>query len=288
MNKIEKAKLFRQAGKLRDAIDLLKEHVDEYPADAAVWRLIGDCFHDIKKWKRMLAHWRKARQLGDTDVGLDTAILTHSMRLEHMKKPGAVIEDAECFKQNQEGVLLINQNRFTEAVELFEKVTKEYPQFSGPWVNLGLAHYNLKHFDESITCYRKALDIEPTALTFFNLGTSYIKLEKWEKAITALKRAVDLDSEDADIWFNLGYAFYHCQRYVQALPCLVEALEIYPSYGNVQYHVALCYSALKEKDKTLQALKKVLHMQPKWKEFVKDAKEFEWLHTEDLFKELTT
>ena len=51
---LDKARQLRKEGKARQAITILKEYVDEHPEEAKVWRLIGDCFHDLKKWKRML------------------------------------------------------------------------------------------------------------------------------------------------------------------------------------------------------------------------------------------
>jgi len=67
---------------------------------------------------------------------------------------------------------------------------------------LGDSLYNLNKYDEAITMYKKAIEIDSLDPSYYNsCGDSLYNLNKYEEAITIFKKAIEIDSQNA-IYFN--------------------------------------------------------------------------------------
>ena len=74
-------------GEYEKALRLLQKEIDKDPTDPLPYKLIGDCYHQLKKFQRMVNYWTKAKRLGYRNDSLDTALMTHSLKLRAEKKP---------------------------------------------------------------------------------------------------------------------------------------------------------------------------------------------------------
>ncbi len=92
------------------------------------------------------------------------------------------------------GYLLLGMFRYKEAQELFEGVTVLAPGSEVPWVALGNVHCVQGKFDQAITTYRKALEVEPkSAFAHAYLGEALLFKGERDKARNSLSEASQLD-----------------------------------------------------------------------------------------------
>ncbi len=59
------------------------------------------------------------------------------------------------------GVKAVQAGDYTRALTLFPKVVQADPRNADAWNYIGFSHRNLKHFDESLAAYQKALALNP-------------------------------------------------------------------------------------------------------------------------------
>ena len=89
------------------------------------------------------------------------------------------------------GIFLISAHREDEAVEhlkaavtQYQSVIKNQPDASNAFLNLGLAYYAMKKFDDSLTAMRKAIELEPTVDFFHDfLGNTLFQLGRFDEAL---------------------------------------------------------------------------------------------------------
>jgi Flp pilus assembly protein TadD len=93
------------------------------------------------------------------------------------------------------GVILAESGRSAEAVNIFVKLTEDYPELPEPYNNLAVLYANQNQFDKSRATLEMAIRTNPSYATAHeNLGDIYARL-----ASQAYSRALQLDSGNAAI-----------------------------------------------------------------------------------------
>jgi tetratricopeptide (TPR) repeat protein len=93
------------------------------------------------------------------------------------------------------GVILAESGRSADAVNVFIKLTEDYPELPEPYNNLAVIYANQNQFDKSRTTLEMAIRTNPSYATAHeNLGDIYARL-----ASQAYSRALQLDSGNATI-----------------------------------------------------------------------------------------
>ena len=91
----------------------------------------------------------------------------------------------------------------------------------------------LKRYDEAISCYDRALEIDPkNSGVLNNKGNALIILGRHDEANKYLDRALDLDPRNVNAWYNKGSIFNQSKKYNEAISCYDRALEIDPKNSN--------------------------------------------------------
>src|SRR2546421_1103389 len=91
------------------------------------------------------------------------------------------------------GVILTEQGRQTEAIEIFTKLTQDYPSLPEPYNNLAVIYASQGQYEKARTSLEQSIRTHPTYATAYeNLGDVYAKL-----ASQAYDKALQLDSSNA-------------------------------------------------------------------------------------------
>ncbi|HEY6773065.1 MAG TPA: tetratricopeptide repeat protein, partial [Oxalicibacterium sp.] len=91
------------------------------------------------------------------------------------------------------GVILTEQNKPNEAIDIFTKLTKDYPALPEPYNNLAVLYAAAGRYDDARLALDKAIRTNPTYATAYeNLGDVHAKL-----ASQAYDKALQLDHNNA-------------------------------------------------------------------------------------------
>lgn len=91
------------------------------------------------------------------------------------------------------GVILTEQNKPNEAIDIFTKLTKDYPSLPEPYNNLAVLYAAAGRYDDARLALDKAIRTNPTYATAYeNLGDVHAKL-----ASQAYDKALQLDHNNA-------------------------------------------------------------------------------------------
>lgn len=81
------------------------------------------------------------------------------------------------------GVKAVQAGDYGRALTLLERVVKADPRNADAWNYIGFSHRRLKHFDQSLAAYQKALAINPDHRGANEyLGELYLQTGEFEKA----------------------------------------------------------------------------------------------------------
>jgi len=124
----------------------------------------------------------------------------------------------------------IKHGHYKDAERRLLKLTREYPEFSGPYANLGIVYQRLGKFPEAIKFLEQAIEINPDRAAYYNqLGIVYRQSGQLDKARASYARALEADPLYLNSHLNIGIlydlylqehgkALQHYERYQALLP----------------------------------------------------------------------
>src|SRR5258705_6522847 len=123
-------------------------------------------------------------------------------------QPGtAISRQADAETINKEGLALLTDEKFKEAVTLFEQAIKLKPDFSEAYYHLGEAYLELAD-KKAVEAFKRAISYKPDfALAYNKLGQAYSNDRDYKNAIDAYTQALRLDSSSPLTHYNLGLAY---------------------------------------------------------------------------------
>ena len=157
---------------------------------------------------------------------------------------------------------LVKSSHFHEAEELYKSaVTIE--DSASRWNTLGIFYYDLKRWEDAITNYKKAINLDNSNPVFYeNLGLAFEKMNNDAEAEKAYKEAAKFDKETGNYFNRLGVFYYNHKDYLQSVQYYVKALDLKPDEPVYLENICLSYEQMGMQDKAEPYYLKILEKQP--------------------------
>ncbi|MCF6258447.1 MAG: tetratricopeptide repeat protein [Gammaproteobacteria bacterium] len=116
----------------------------------------------------------------------------------------------------------------TQAEKALQQLTTEYPNYSGPQANLGILYFQQNELEKAKAAFQASLKINPKNIVSLNhLGIISRGAGEFEQALTYYEKALQIDPDYAYAHLNFGILL---ELYMGKLP---EALEHYQQYQKL-------------------------------------------------------
>ena len=142
------------------------------------------------------------------------------------------------------------------------------PRSAGTGSNLGQVLQDQKKLDEAITCFKKAIEVDPNHVPA-HVNLANLLLGKPEEAITHYRKAIELDPNFADAYFNLGntlrdqfVASRDPKKRSEAIACYKKAIEIDPKHAGVYINLGNALANREELEERIVCYKKAIEIDP--------------------------
>jgi tetratricopeptide (TPR) repeat protein len=124
------------------------------------------------------------------------------------------------------------------------------------------------HFDEALTAYRRALEVDPYLVpALINLANIHYSRDEIAEAQALYERAVALEPDVFEAHFNLGNIFHDLGRYPSAQVCYRDALKLNPAYADAHFYLAV----------TMEKTGQSQDARPHWRAYQQLAPNGEWV-----------
>jgi len=159
----------------------------------------------------------------------------------------------------ERGEELADQERYAEALPLFELATQLDAQSATGWHCLGSTLDELSRCEEAAVAYDRALALDPDdAFTWFDKGNALSNCDRYQDSVMAYDRALALDPEFQEAWHNKAIALSNMDRNREAVDAYDRALTLDPdnteawdNKGSVLYGFHRFQEALVAHDRAL-------------------------------------
>lgn len=152
-------------------------------------------------------------------------------------KPAEPVADKGDPQQRFDAALeLMKSNDAQQAEAELTALTKDFPQFSGPWTNLGILYAKSKRRDAAVNAFSRAATLNPANAAAFNwLGILNREAGNYDRARLAYEKA--LQADPGDPLARLNYAILLDQYLKQPQAALVQYKEYQSRIGKEDLRV---------------------------------------------------
>jgi tetratricopeptide (TPR) repeat protein len=181
----------------------------------------------------------------------DGIVLEHYPQLAKIK---ADIVEQDPNDLIAEALVSLERADYDSTIEYADKAIGINPRFAFAYNVKGQALFNLKLYQEALSCYEKALELKPQYTEAINnKGLVLAAIGDYTKAIECFNQSSNLNPRDPNIWNYKGLAFHALGKYEDAIASYDIAIRNTDNYSE----------ALKNKELSLSQLDKALPLKMK-------------------------
>jgi tetratricopeptide (TPR) repeat protein len=153
--------------------------------------------------------------------------------------------------------------RHSEAIEASKKAVNIRPSAES-YFNIGLANYYLKQYRESEQAYRQAIKIDPynAADAYYALGLTYRDSGQFDEEIQAYKHALRLKPDYASAYDRMGQRYLQLKKYNEAIEAFKQLSVLRPGDANSQNSLGEAYEAMNKHEESVEAFRQAIRLKP--------------------------
>lgn len=165
------------------------------------------------------------------------------------------------------GVVRMQQERYSEAIELLQQTVALHGEQRDFLYNLGNALRGARRDKEAISVYQRLLARHPKDIdTLNNLGLAYRNLHQPRDAHACFVAAQKLAPGDADLIINIGLALFELNQPDEAIARYQEALKLAPGRAEVWNNFGTALQQTGDAPAAEQMLAKAIALRPDYPE----------------------
>ena len=169
------------------------------------------------------------------------------------------------------GNQLYNNNKFDEALAVFQELLVKNPTVYQIKLSIGDCYREKGEFDTALAIYTEAADTaltdavsgkEMRAKSLARIGECHIKKGDFETAQNYFKQSIEAFPENEVLAYNVGEIYFSNQKLDEAINYFTLATQIKPDWNEAYYKLGLAYLNKTEYEKAQQSLNKFLELEP--------------------------
>ena len=186
----------------------------------------------------------------------------------------AMMTDEESFQLFDKGNSLIGEEKYGEALEVFEEFKTKYPDIYQVHLSIGTCYLKIGDLDRAEEEFRFVLektlelhgsygaDPAGSLRAFSGLGELHILKGDFEQGQANFAKALEISPEDEVAAYNVGQIFFSNQRSDEAIQYYKLAIQIKENCANPDLRIGYAYLNKGDYDAALEYLNKFVEMDP--------------------------
>jgi predicted O-linked N-acetylglucosamine transferase (SPINDLY family) len=161
------------------------------------------------------------------------------------------------------GTLRLQEQRYSEAVQLLREAARNGASHPAAHINLGNAYEKLGELDNALASYRHARSLWPSlAVAHFSEGTILAKLGDLDGAAACMREALARQPDYIDALNNLGFVYIRMRKRAEAIECLRKVVRINPAMVAARNNLAIVLWQEGHLEEAADCLREALRSQP--------------------------
>ena len=181
-----------EMGQLDEALDAIQQELKLAPRDNEAHLLLGRIQLQRKAYQEAMDAYSKALELRPKDSRCYFGLSNAAARLGQAGKAAEYQATFEALRAAEDAAAQ-DKRRATEVI------APAGPTLAETLVDAGRTYYEHEEFEQARSCWRRAVELAPTARNYYLLGQASYKLHDRAGALAAVKRASELEPDNPQI-----------------------------------------------------------------------------------------
>jgi tetratricopeptide (TPR) repeat protein len=268
---LEKAIIARD---YKGAETILVAEIDRDPKSVELLKLAGGVFFLAGDYLNSAISYKKAEAISPLDGRSRFTLAMAYIKLNRSAWARSELEKLAAAVPNDPLYLYwlarldYDAQRYNEAIAKLKAVIELDPKMMRAYDNLGLCYDFLGRFDEAISYYRRAIELnrlqaQPSPWPHLNLAVVLIARDNLADAERLLREALRYDPELPQAHYQLGVLHEKRGDYPAALQSLKQAADLDPTYPEPHYNLSRIYQKLGDKSNARESLERFQKLKAK-------------------------
>jgi len=197
-----------------------------------------------------------------------------TLTLKKLSGDAALLADEESFQLFDKGNFLIEEEKYDDALEVFEEFQNKYPEIYQVHLNIGNCYLKKGELDKAETEFKLVLDKTLEAYGDYKadkavslrastgLGELYIQKGDYEQSQEYFAQALEISPEDEVAAYNVAQIFFSHQKIDEAINYYKLAIQIKKDWPKPYLKLGYVYLNKSDFDEALINFNKFIEMDP--------------------------
>jgi tetratricopeptide (TPR) repeat protein len=170
---------------------------------------------------------------------------------------------AKAVQAFRDGLSFLSQDDCEKALPYFEKAVESDSNYAEAWAQTGFCREKLGRHAEAIDASKKAVNLRPSAESYFNIGLASYYLKNYREAAENYRQAIRLDPYNAaDAHYALGLVYRDWGRPEDEIQAYKQAIKLKPDYVSAFERLGSRYLRSKKYPEAIETFKQLAALKP--------------------------
>ena len=138
---------------------------------------------------------------------------------------------AKAVQYFRDGLSFLSKDDCEKALVSFEKAVESDSNYAEAWAQSGFCNEKLGKHAEALEASRRAVNLRPSAESYFNIGLANFYLKQYKEAVDGYRQAIKLDPyNSADAYYALALVYRDWGKPDEEIQSYKQAIRLRPDY----------------------------------------------------------
>jgi len=170
---------------------------------------------------------------------------------------------AKAVQSFRDGLSFLSKDDCENALPYFEKAVESDSNYAEAWAQAGFCREKLGRHADAIEASKKAVNLRPSAESYFNIGLANYYLKQYRDAAEGYRQSIKLDPYNAaDAYYALGLVYRDWGRPDDEIQAYKQAIRLRQDYTSAYERLGSRYLKSKKYSEAVDVFKQISVLKP--------------------------
>ncbi|HEU5459866.1 MAG TPA: trypsin-like peptidase domain-containing protein [Pyrinomonadaceae bacterium] len=170
---------------------------------------------------------------------------------------------AKAVQHFRDGLSFLSKDDCEKALVYFEKAVESDSNYADAWAQAGFCNEKLGKHAEALEASKKAVNLRPSAESYFNIGLASFYLKQYKESAEAYRQSIKLDPYNAaDAYFALGLVYRDWGKTEEEIQAYKQTIRLRPDYTVAYERLGSRYLKSKKFNEAVEVFRQLASMKP--------------------------